>query len=282
MLSDAMVASLASAPFADFLRSVPSGSLCVLNFLRGGLIFDLSRALFRALDARHHSTCFMSSQRTCDNGLWTVHESMYRKLRVPNDGILVVGDVVATGSTLKHGMRVLLDHLVQARVALKGVVFFTIGGSNLERLLEDSDSECRRYYPGYQETHAVYLEGRMHLVREEDDIPLGEPGTDLIRKGALLAPEFVSCQNHPHSAVLERCVIYDAGSRAFDCANYLRDVLHYWRHLAGLARSGMTFEQRRKQLWPEGDVPNPGKTLQTIAEERIRIIENLFEEVGVT
>jgi hypothetical protein len=253
-----------------------------MNFLRGGLNFDLSRALFRALDVRHHGTCFMSSQRTCDNGIWTIQESMYRKLRVPNDGILVVGDVVATGSTLKHGMRVLLDHLVQSGVALKGIVFFTIGGRNLECLLADTDRECRRHFRGYQESHAIYLEGRMHLVKEEDALPLGEPGTDLIRKKALLAPEFISCQEHPHSAALERCVIYDAGSRAFDCADYLQDVLHYWRQLADLAQAGMTFDQRRQQLWPEAEGPTPGTSLKTIADERIRILETLLKEVGTS
>ena len=47
-----------------------------------------------------------------------------------------------------------------------------------------------------------------------------------------MAPEFVESQYKNPMFPVERCTIYDAGSRAFEPECYLRDVLEYWEEVA--------------------------------------------------
>jgi len=250
-LSRGMTAALAAAPFADFLRAQPSNQLCIMNFLRGSLNFDLRNAVASALGSGYHATCFMSSQRFRKEGRWYVKEDMYRKLRIPDGAVILVGDVVATGVTVDNGLEVIKETLAEHKTSVKALVFFTIGCHKLEKILEKYHREFSELFPGYEETHVVYLEGKFRLVTPETRVVIGIPGTDLIRVDSLLAPEFESSQFDSVSAPLERCTIYDAGSRAFDVGEYLDDVTRYWEQVRRLARRGYTLYEALKERWPE-------------------------------
>jgi hypothetical protein len=95
----------------------------------------------------------------------------------------------------------------------------------------------------------VYLEGRFTLAAADTPVRIVLPGTDLLRRDALLAPEFTASQFDAVTHPLERCAIYDAGSRAFDVAAYLRDVRRYWHQVAELARNGFTLEEAIAERW---------------------------------
>jgi len=250
-MSAGMSAALSSAPFVPFLRNIPSNRLCVMNFLRGSLNFDLRGAIANALDSNFHATCFMSSQRYRRDGRWFVKEDMYRKLRVPKGAVLFFGDVVATGVTVDNGMKVIVEHLLETNASLKGLVFFTIGCHKMEKVMDKYDAIFREHFPEYEETHLVYLEAKARLVDSASELSIGIPGTDLIKADALLAPEFELSQYANLGPTLERCIIYDAGSRAFDVAEYLDDVAEYWEQVEGLARDGFTLKQALKERLPE-------------------------------
>mgnify|MGYP001317954679 CR=1 FL=1 len=250
-MSSGMSAALSSAPFIPFLKTIPSNRLCVMNFLRGSLNFDLRGAIAEALDSNLHSTCFMSSQRYRRDDRWFVKEDMYRKLRVPDGAVLFFGDVVATGVTVDNGMKVILEHILASQSSIKALVFFTIGCHKMEKVMDKYDQIFREHFPDYQETHLVYLETKARLVNSTSELSIGIPGTDLIKADALLAPEFELSQYKALGPPLERCVIYDAGSRAFDVAEYLDDVVEYWQEMAELAQNGFTLEQALKERWPE-------------------------------
>jgi hypothetical protein len=256
-LRRAVTATLARAPFRPLVEGHPESRVCVLNFLRGGLNFDLRGALAEAYGFNTHSSAFMSSQRYRIHGRWVVREDMYRKLRIPDGALILTGDVVATGVTVSHGLEVLHDHLVEIGSSLRGLVFFTIGCHKLEKALAEMDTRFRASFPGYRETHAVYLEGKFRLVDSRTELRIGIPGTDLIRRDALLAPELEWSQYDDLSRPLERCAIYDAGSRAFDIPNYLADVLGYWRQVAALAREGMSLADAVLERWPDADPGTP-------------------------
>jgi hypothetical protein len=234
----------------------PGSRVCVLSFLRGGLNFGLRDALAGAYGFNTHSSAFMSSQRYRIDGRWVVREDMYRKLRIPADALVLTGDVVATGVTVGHGLEVLLDHLIRIGSSLRSLVFFTIGCHKLEKALERMDARFRAAFPGYRETHAVYLEGKFRLVDSRTELRIALPGTDLVRRDALMAPELEASQYEHPSRPLERCVVYDAGSRAFDIPTYLEDLLAYWHQVAGLARAGLTLADALLERWPEAD-PGP-------------------------
>ena len=250
-LSSAMTKALATAPFRPMLDQVPSSSLCAMNFLRGSLNFDLRNALARALGSKFHVTCFMSSQRFRTEGRWQVKENMYRKIHIPEGAVLLFGDVVATGVTLDSGLEVLLQHLLETGSQIRGLVFFTIGCHKIEKYLLKYDELFRQHFPKYEESHVVYFEGKMRMVDSHTKLVIGIPGTDLIKLDALISPELEMAQYRDVAPVLERCVIYDAGSRSFDVREYLEDVVSYWEQVRGLGKRGYTLREALKERWPE-------------------------------
>jgi hypothetical protein len=243
--------AVAAAPFRAELEAVPEDRVCVLNFLRGGLNFGLREALHDALGLNRHSSVFMSSQRSrAEDGRWQVREDMYRKLRIPKGAFMLAGDVVATGITVEHGLEVIFEHLLAIGSSIRSLAFFTIGCHKLEKRLNEFDARCREAFPDYERTHAVYFEGKLRLVDSHTGLRIGLPGTDLIRRDALLAPEFEASQWERASYPLERCAIYDAGTRAFDVPTYAEDVLGYWAAVRELAAGGLTLAEALEERWP--------------------------------
>jgi hypothetical protein len=250
-LRTAVTAALVHSPLRQVVEGHPEHQVCVLNFLRGGLNFGLREALCDAYGFNCHSSAFMSSQRSRVDGRWAVREDMYRKLRIPRDAVIVVGDVVATGVTVDNGLQVLHDELLGIGSSVRHLVFFTIGCHKLEKRLAEYDERFRRSFPGYRDSHLVYFEGKFRLVDSSTRLRIAIPGTDLVRTGAVLTPEFELSQFDRLSHALERCAIYDAGSRAFEVREYARDVLGYWTALGGLASRGWTLRDALDERWPE-------------------------------
>ena len=84
-----------------------------------------------------------------------------------------------------------------------------------------------------------------------DSLKIRIPGTDLIRSDAIVAPEFALSQYDEVIYPLERCTIYDAGSRSFDIPEYLHDLIDYWSQTKALAKTGFTLYDALKERWPE-------------------------------
>lgn len=254
-LREAMVATLSHAPFAERIQAHDESRVCVLNFLRGGLNFDLRNALHQAYGLNRHSSAFMSSQRYKVDGQWQVNENMYRKLKIPRGAMMLVADVVATGVTLDSGFFVLLDHLLAIGSSIQHLVFFTFGCQKVEDYLTRYDELFRKHFPDYEGMSIVYFEGKFRLVDSfpNDTFRIAIHGTDLVRRDCLLAPEFELSQYESPAYPLERCTIYDAGSRAFDIPGYIEDVLEYWEEVAKLASQGLTLTDALIERWPEAE-----------------------------
>ena len=79
--------------------NVQEESSVVVNILRGGLNYGLRHALADAYGWNQHTTCFISAQRARDNAdseEWHITENAYRKVYLPREASLFIGDVVAT------------------------------------------------------------------------------------------------------------------------------------------------------------------------------------------
>jgi len=250
-LPRAITRALHVLPEREPLRVAEQERICVAHFLRGGLNFGLRESLHQAFGYNRHSSCFMSSQRRRVDGRWQVEEDMYRKLRIPAQAVMLVGDVVATGVTVDNGLHVILEHLKGIGSSLRRMVFFTIGCHKLEKVLTAFDAEARAAFPDYEGTTAVYLEAKFKLVDSKSELRIGIPGTDLVRHDCLVAPEFALSQYDDVGFALERCAIYDAGSRAFDIPTYVADVREYWEQVLGLAEDGFTLAEALDERWPE-------------------------------
>ena len=83
----------------------------VLNILRGGLNFGLREALADACGWNTMGTSFISAQRVRDaedSEDWHITESDYRKVYLPERAQIVFGDVVATGTSLHHALKLIV------------------------------------------------------------------------------------------------------------------------------------------------------------------------------
>ena len=240
-----------SLPDNASILNTPQEKFCIFTFLRGGLNFGLREALYHAHEYNRHASAFMTSQRKLVNGKWHIRENQYRKIEIPDNATLLVGDVVATGTTLDIGFNIFLDHLRIKRKRLNNLIFFTIGCKNTEKIIEEVDRKLRRMNPVYGQTIIVYIEGLFGMADNESPLKIRIPGTDLIRTDALVTPEFALSQYDEIVYPLERCTIYDAGSRSFDIPEYLHDVIDYWSQTKALAKTGFTLYDALKERWPE-------------------------------
>ena len=251
----------------------------VFNILRGGLNFGLRGALAKAYGWNNHSSSFVTAQRarvTEGSEQWHITEDDYKKITFPSKAQIIIGDVVATGTSLRHGLKIMIQEAVEQGTPLGSILFFTIGGPKSEERLIEADAACRKHFPEYEGTHVCYVEGRFSVPTTETPLTIKITGTDLLRCNSLLAPEFIESQFEAPSYPLERCTIYDAGSRAFQVREYLEDVIEYWSKVKELAAS-MSFAEMVEERFPKLDRTRFGEvSLQEVAEGQLSKLQPLI------
>ena len=236
--------------------TLTENSTAVINILRGGLNFGLRDALADAFGWKAHTTCFISAQRardTADPEEWHITENAYRKVYFPQEPRLVIGDVVATGTSLRFALEELLKSAEAENASLRSILFFTYGGPRAMEILNEVDGLCRRKFPDYEATTLVFLEGCFQVPDIHSRLTIRLTGTDLLRTDAIMAPEFIESQYEDPAYPLERCTIYDAGSRAFWIREYAADVMSYWKQVLDLAVHGVSYADYLAQRFPTLD-----------------------------
>lgn len=224
----------------------------VFNFLRGGLNFGLRNALHRAYGWNLHRSSFMSSQRAHDaEGRWYITEDSYRKITIAKGSIVFCGDVIATGVTLESGLMALTQEIEKRHASIRYFHFFTFGCHKAEKTLEEYYTLWKQKFPDFEGIDVFYVEGKFHLADSKTPVSIKLQGTDLLRRDSVLMPEFIADQEKSIAYALERCTIYDAGSRAYDTEEYKEDVHEYWSQVLELAEKGMTAEAYLAERFPE-------------------------------
>lgn len=259
----------------DELRLVERDT-AVVNILRGGLNYGLREALSSAYGWNAHSTCFLSAQRAKDSegDDWHITENAYRKLHFPKNASLVIGDVVATGTSLVYALDELVKTARADNVNLRRIVFFTYGGPKALTILNAVDERCRKLFPCYEQTTLFYLEGMFTVPDRSTPLSIKLPGTDLLRYGAVMAPEFIESQYEDPKYPIERCIIYDAGSRAFWCREYILDVIGYWKEVLSMAERGVSFDSFLNERFPGLDASRfSSPDLRKLAADQISYME---------
>ena len=272
------------ATCADVLGAFPDlfteREAVVVNILRGGLNFGLREALGMTFGWNAHTTCFMSAQRARDDSdpeSWHITENSYKKVYFPSKASFIIGDVVATGTSLRYGLRELIAEAHEQRIDVRNIFFFTVGGPKAHEILAELDANCRTLFPNFGRTILIYLEGRFTCPTLDTPLTIRLTGTDLVRWNSLMAPEFIESQYENPAYPIERCTIYDAGSRAFWTREYLEDVAGYWRQNLQLAEHGMTFAQLLAERFPELDPARFGDVdLKALSRGQIEAMERLL------
>ncbi len=70
-------------------------------------------------------------------------KTQYSKVYMPKTASIVIGDVVATGTSLVDAVKALVAEAEKQGAQLRSVVFFTIGGPRAGEILEKTDAMCR-------------------------------------------------------------------------------------------------------------------------------------------
>lgn len=289
-------------PFADEYRAITDDErFNVVHFLRGGLNFGLMGGLAEAFGCNSHRASFMTSERARDEeGRWFIREDQYMKLDVLPGSLLFAGDIVATGVTVAAGFAKIAEQVsglpkdqlppeireflfesigekAQAdktrppkpATPLQEIVFVALGGHKIEKCLEVIHHFFKEQFPGYKRTTILYIEGKFHLADSKTPVHIKLQGTDLLRDPAVVAPEFFLSQYSSTSAPLERCIIYDGGSRSYHVRKHLHEVREYWEEVLTLAtEEGWTLEQALKERWPETPFEEGFEAVQSWARER--------------
>lgn len=252
LLREAGVSVLRSLDMPSRHEGFGESSIVVLNILRGGLAYGLREALHTVYGWNVHRTAFISSQRARDdNGEWYITENRYQKISLPDNAHIILGDIVATGVSLEHALRRILDVARQQHTSINGFTFFTVGGMRAIKIMEAIDKECRALFPRYAGSTVIYYEGIFGLADETSRLSIVLPSTDFLHSPAVLTPEFIEYQTTALSYALERCTIYDSGSRAFDVSEHLADVAGYWQQVRELAQKDMTYTEYLSERFPE-------------------------------
>ena len=254
---------------------------CVVNILRGGLNYGLRDALAMAYGWNRHTTAFISAQRArnaADSEDWHITENDYEKVYFPDNASLVIGDVVATGTSLKYALQELLRSAQAQHIRLRSIMFFTFGGAKAQEILGEIDGQCRQLFEGFEGTTLVYFEGRFTCADLNTPLSVRLTGTDLLRWNATMAPEFIESQYEDPCYPLERCAIYDAGSRAFWLRDYIQDVIGYWRQNLQFAEHGMTFAELLHERFPGLDAERfaAGTDLKELSIRQLSRMEKMM------
>lgn len=273
--------------FQDLLSSsCNERNTTVLNILRGGLNFGLREAIAEALSWNSHSAAFISAQRArnaADPEEWHITESNYQKVYLPKNACIVFGDVVATGTSLEFALTEMLSIAKKQNHTISSFIFFTIGGPRSEQIIEAISKKAREIFPSFVGAIVIYLEGCFSVAVTETPVSIKYTGTDLLRRDSILSPEFLKSQLESPAYPLERCTIYDAGSRSFWVPEYFEDVLDYWQKTALLSKE-KTYTSLIEERFPEyaayaskNNISLDAISLTEICEKQIKRIEAILE-----
>jgi hypothetical protein len=250
LLKKGLIRVLRAPPLEPIFGKIDDKTICVMHFLRGGLNFRLRDALAEAYGYNRHYCSFMTSQRYRRRKEWIIKQDQYRKFSIPEECTIFLGDVIATGTTISNGLKIMFDRCIEQEKRIRNFVLFTIGCDKAEGMMDRYDEFFRETFPGYGRTFIFYGEGKFSLADTVPNLTISMPGTDLLRYPALLAPEFELSQYEKLHYPMERCTIYDVGAKSFEYEHYLIDVIEYWEQLE---RTGMTLMEAYRERWPEED-----------------------------
>ncbi len=260
------------SPLQELVGDAGPLKSAILHFLRGGLNFQIREALNEAYGFTRQYCSYMTSQRYQRGKRWKIKQDQYRKIDYISGSTMLIGDCVATGSTMENGLEVLLDFAREQQRPISNLVVFTIGCRRAREILENFHKRFAREFD-YERTMVFYVEGRFKLASEDMGLSIALPGTDLLKASALLAPEYERTIYERLHIPLERCAIYDLGAKSFTYREHVDEVIGYWEQLKA---SSLTLREAYRERWPETDY----RSFQSLLESR-RSVWPFVEETEI-
>ena len=228
------------------------------TILRGGLNFDVTKAIFRlGYRVKQQMRLAQRHDPNGDGKNWIVYGSGEKKIFEKEEPQhvrsihMVVGDISASGASIRDGLEKFVERMEakhkefreeygsNARYTIGSITLTTIGCINTEREIQKFVTENQQYFTDGFVFNLLYLEGRFGLANlEETSIPNQKPGTDFlpgVGEGALISPEFEEHWLSNPVYPLEKCIIYDGGGKRCDPQVALENVQDHFKALQGLS-----------------------------------------------
>lgn len=222
----------------DALRFLfPSGGdVDIMTILRGGLNYPIEESCFRA-GVRVRDMHFVSCERIIEDHVITGLDIKYEKLRITQGRTLVIGDIVATGDTLKMCMDEVVDRFRRKGGSIGKIIFFTIGGTRAIPLMERMTEQIGALFPGFEGFECFFYEGVFSVYRDKGASGINVPDIDFCWRDGVVSPEFRRYILDRPDALFEKCIIYDGGARRYEIPVHFREVFDYWEGILGRADS---------------------------------------------
>ena len=151
--------------------------------------------------------------------------------------------------------------------------------------MRDYHTLFKNLFPEYRATIVVFIEGIFHMANSETAARIKIEGTDLIPWRAVLSPDFERHLAANPLAAMERCVVYDGGSRGFYPSHHYEDVLEYTMLTADVLSNGASLYELLLERWEgaeyltdeqKSELKRPGAGQQWVEERKRKIAELLL------
>lgn len=254
----------------SFIKSELTSPVDILTILRGGLNYPLEECCYRA-GVQVNDMSFLSCERIIENGAIKGLDIKYDKLSISEDMILMIGDIVASGDTLRRCLDKVVDRFEKKGGSIRRIVFFTIGGTKAVFHMEALAERIRTVWPSFEGFDCFFYEGIFSVYEDKGSTGVNTPDIDFYWNNGVVAPEFRNYVLDYGDALFEKCIIYDGGARRYEIPAHCEEVLEYWHSLAEVA------EHSDMQAFIEEKL---GYALDTSYERWLKIthLENLPRE----
>ncbi len=202
----------------------------ILTILRGGLNYPIEECAFRA-GLRVTNMDFLSCERIIEDDVIRGLDVRYQKVRTCKDCVMIVGDIIASGATLRMCMEHVIDWFRDHGGSFKRIVFFTIGGSNAIDLLEDLTARVKEFSPGFEGFTCFFYEGIFNVYQDKGVLGFQVPDIDFYWEDGVISPEFREYVVAHGYSLFEKCIIYDGGARRYEIPDHYHEVVEYWERV---------------------------------------------------
>ena len=204
----------------------------ILTILRGGLNYPLEECC-QSCGIRVENINFLSCERIIRDRVIEGLEIKYEKLHPEKDCTLLIGDILASGDTIRKCLMYTIEQFDRAGGTLRKIVFFTIGGTRAFSLMEEMTALIRAKWPAFEGFECVFFEGAFTVYEDKGVTGVNIPMIDFGWKGGCISPEFREyILDYAYApALLEKCIIYDGGARRYEIGDHFEEVVGYWEDL---------------------------------------------------
>ncbi len=228
-LQDAMeknASIFASLASERVLAGVPRKSVCELVFLSGGLYYALNSGFKRDFGFALQQ-CFIGIQRQRVEGKDGEFRAVagYENFEsLPDKAHVIIGDTVATGSTLVKGIQLLLDAAEDKGRSIASITIFTLAGSALgaQKLASLAKKHIGPQHPGCKVSFYA-CEMLFHLMPDGTDLRFLMPDSIMPEESRQEAER----RYGKYLAKNMRCAVFDWGTRCKNPRAHCVEFLEY-------------------------------------------------------